>query len=155
MNNRGTTLGTLTDEDFEFAPAWEATGEIEEGDKVLVPAELTSDGAVSERVGEVWCRSTCRFANGEHHRATAMFRGDGPEGPVAWTITNDGQELPLLVPPAPLAVLKLDGPEPFSKAFGLALSDVFPLVIACDVRFATAPHERSVFVSAEGVLRFM
>jgi hypothetical protein len=148
-----TTLGMLSDDELELHPAWEATGEVEEGDKVLVPARMTGDGRVDPTVGEVWCRSVCTFANGDVHQACAMYRGDRAEGPLAWTISKNGNELPLLVPPAPPAVLELDGPVPFAKAFNLSLNDIFPLEIKATVKFVTLPADRSVEIGVEGILR--
>jgi hypothetical protein len=147
-----TTLGILSDDDLAVHPAWEATGDIEDGDKVLVPAAMV-DGAVSAATGEVWCRSECVFANGDRHPATAMYRGDGPEGPLAWTVSCEGEEMPLIVPPAPDFVLQLDGPSAFAQRFSLPTEAVFPLEIRSAVRFESPPAIRSVFLAEDGVLQ--
>lgn len=150
-----TTLGKLSDEALALHPAWEATGEIDEGDQVLVPALLTADGRVASSVGEVWCRSSCRFADGEVHRACAMYRGDGHLGPLGWTVSSGDAEVPLIVPPAPPSVLAMEGPTVFSQAFNKKVDEVFPLEITSDVEFEKAPHCRSVIIGTEGVLPSM
>src|SRR5437763_13600232 len=122
-----TTLGQLSDEELSLHVAWEATGEVEDGDKVLIPATTDHVGRVASTVGEVWCRSVCCFLNGEQHPACAMYRGDGPEGPLAWSVTNnDGEEVRLIVPPAPPVVLEIDGPIAFARNFGHKVEEIFP-----------------------------
>lgn len=146
VRGRSRTLGTLTREDLAEVPAWEATGEVVDGDIVLVPLVLGPSDGVPAGVGEVWCRSRCRFANGEEHPACAMYRGDSEEGPLAWTVWNGARDVPLLLPPAPPQVLALDGPEPFARAFQLSLGAVFPLTIEADCDFEQPPHRRRVLV---------
>lgn len=148
-----TTLGKLSDEELAMHPAWEATGEVDEDDQVLVPSLLTTDGRIASSVGEVWCRSWCRFANGEVHRACAMYRGDGDLGPLGWTISSGNAEVPLIVPPAPPPILEMEGPAVFARAFNRSVEEVFPLEITSDVEFEMVPHRRSVIVGTEGVLR--
>lgn len=147
------TLGTLSDEDLTVHPAWEATGDTEDGDKELVPAPMVDRETVSATAREVWCLSECIFANGDTHPATAMYRGDGPEGPLAWTVSHDGEEIPLVVPPAPDFVLQLDGPAAFAQKFNLPTEAVFPLEIRSIVRFQSHPAERSVHLNQDGILQ--
>lgn len=149
---RVVTLGTLSDGDLRDCPAWKSSGQLIDSDKVLVPADLTIEGTIATTVGEVWCRSTCTFRNGATHPATAMYRGDRAEGPLAWTISFSGREIPLVVPPAPAFVIEYDGPAAFARVFGLRLIDIFPLVIKSDVRFAMPPSERSVHIGPHGIL---
>jgi len=146
MQRHSRTLGSLTHEDLARSPAWEATGEVVDGDGVLVPVLLDPSGRVPTGVGEVWCRSRCRFANGGEHPACAMYRGDSEEGPLAWTVWNGDRDVPLLLPPAPPHVLALDGPEAFARAFHLSLDAVFPLTIESDCDFEEPPRRRRVLV---------
>ena len=149
---RGTTLGRLTYEDLRGCPAWEATGETIDDDRMLVPARLTPGGLVSREAGEVWCRSQCLFANGAIHLACTMSRGDAGDGPLAWTVWNGNRDVRLLVPPAPAFVLAKEGPGPFARAFSLTLADVFPLVIRVDPRFDHPPRERLVHINKRGLI---
>lgn len=147
-----TTLGKLSDKELEAHPAWEATGELDDGDQVLVPALLTADGRVASSMGEVWCRSICRFADGEIHSACAMYRGDSELGPLGWTVSSGVGEIPLIVPPAPPPVLVMEGPVVFAQAFMKSIEEVFPLEITSAVEFEMAPCRRSVIIGSEGVL---
>ena len=143
-------LGQMTYGDLSRIPAWEATGEVEDGDRVLIPAK-TVNGLIDASVGEVWSLATCRFSNGEEHKACVMCRGDNADGPLGWTVWNGSRDVPLIVPPAPLPVLKLDGPESFARAFGKRLDQVFPLKIEAESRFVTPPSRRAVCVDSMGV----
>lgn len=144
------TLGTLTYRDLDEHVAWEATGDIADGDELLLPATLTTEGLVPASVGEVWCRSRCRFSNGSTHRACALYKGDSEDGPLVWSVFNGSVDVRLILPPAPDDILAIDGPERFAASFGLTLAEVFPVEISAECTFETPPTRRSIVVYSSG-----
>src|SRR4051812_13743118 len=95
---RKITLGHLTDDDLHRCPAWRETGRLIQGDEVLEPVQLTSDGCIPPSAGEVWCRCVCRFSNGQEHVACAVCSADSGEGPHAWSISHSSGAVRLILP---------------------------------------------------------
>jgi hypothetical protein len=147
-----TTLGSLSDEDLAFCPAWQVIEATDDGDQVLVPAPLIASGEVSRSVEEVWCRSVCRLPGGVELPACTLSIANSGEGPIAWSITHNGQEVRLILPPAPEFVLREEGPAAFAKRLQLALSQTFPLILEVSVRFEESPHNRSIRIDADGTI---
>lgn len=150
MKQAAVTLGCLTYADLEQHPCWEATGEVVDGDELLRPVQLTRDRRVPRAFGEVWCLSRCTFANGDSHRAFALYRGDIDEGPLAISVWNGAEDVRLVPPPAPSDVLELEGPIPFAAAFDRNVREVFPLVFEAVCEFETMPSTRTLRISPEG-----
>lgn len=123
---------------------------LEEADAELEPAELDADGEIGAKNEEVWCACSARFSNGTVHEGVAMCRGDSSDGPLLWSIWNGMRAVPLLLPPAPPAVLKVDGPERFAVEFGLMVGEVFPIEFAVIPQFETKPTKRKVILNIGG-----
>jgi hypothetical protein len=146
-----TTLSKLTYEDFGRASVWMSVGEYEDDeDTQLEPAPLTAEGLVPEGIGEVWCLASARFADGSEHKAAAMCRGDAEDGPLACSVWNGREDVPVLLPPAPPHVLEVDGPLVFARKFGLGVSEVFPIDLEVFVRFQRPPRIRRVRLRESG-----
>lgn len=144
-------LSTLTYEDFEITNAWKVMMEtINEDDVSLEPALVNSNGYISKKNEEVWCLCLAIFSNGLKYKATGMCRGDSSEGPLLWSIWNGLKDIPLILPPAPPFILKFDGPESFSKEFGLDISKVFPIEFNVIPHFETKPSKRIVILDTDG-----
>lgn len=148
-NPQQVTLGTLTFEDLGRFPVWEPTGEIEDGDQVLLPVALDLAGRVPSTRGEVWCLCVCRFSNGTEAPACAVCQANSGEGPLGWSVWNGERDVRLILPPAPPFVLAEEGPEAFCRAFGLDISAAFPLEIAALCPFEMPPHRRSVVLAVD------
>ena len=147
-----TSLATLRHADLDRYAAWAVTGDVVDGAEILEPVTTFVNGKLPSHLGEVWCRSQCRFSDGSLHRACALYRGDSSDGPLAWSVFNGSVDVPLVLPPAPAEVLAVDGPERLASSFGRAIADVFPLEIAAACLFQTPPETRSVIIDASGVV---
>ena len=147
-----TTLSRLTYDDFARSPAWRAVGDYaNDEDKTLEPVTLGSAGVIPEHVEEVWCLCVATFADGSEHQACAMCRGDSADGPLVWSVWNGEKDVPVILPPAPPDVLKLDGPDAFAAGFGLSLEEVFPVRLKVVPTFASEPSMRRVVLDSSGV----
>jgi hypothetical protein len=145
------TLQTLTYEDLQRYPAWLTREDtLGEEDAVLLPVVLTADGDVPAERGIVWCLAKATFASGAAHHATAAIWPAGTEGPLLPSVWNGARFVPLFVPPAPDFVLAKDGPGAFASAFGLNVTEVFPLKLEVVPSFAIAPRSRAAVYAVEG-----
>ena len=152
MDNVRVPLSSLTYSALAAHPAWEGTGHYtESGDELVRPVAFSEDGRVPDHYGRVWCLCVCRLADGSEHPACAWCSGNAPEGPMAWSIWTGSQDVRLILPPAPSAVLEREGPLAFCRAFGRTPNNVFPLDIMAVPRFAMSPHLRSVHVQPASI----
>lgn len=149
------TFADLSYGDLQVCPAWRSTGTCDErGNQVLKPVRLGADGSIPASVEEVWCLCKCRFADATEHGACSSCDGDTSEGPLAWSVWNGDEFIPIIVPPAPDFVLEKEGPIAFCRAFNLESQAVFPLEIEVVPAFEIAPHRRSVLIDSSGRLTF-
>jgi hypothetical protein len=147
------TLGTLTYDHLNKVNAWQVKMDtLEDYDAELEPPQFNVSGEISVLNKEVWCLCSAKFSNGTTHQAAAMCRGDSDEGPLLWSIWNGEKDLSLQLPPSPPPVLKVDGPEPFSAAFGLEVNEVFPIELSVVARFEAEPSIRKVILSPQGII---
>ena len=148
-----TTIAGLNYADLRECNAWKWTGQCDDrGDEILAQVQFDSTGRIPADVGEVWCLSVCRFADGSEHAACAMCRGDSELGPTAISVWNGTSDIRLMVPPAPDFVLDKEGPTVFCRSFGLDLKSVFPIEVRVIPEFSTQPLLRSARIESSGRL---
>lgn len=150
------SISKLTYDDLKAHPAWQATGDYaEDEDAKLAPVQFDGEGRIPDDLKEVWCMCVAVFANGSEHMATSMCRGDSSDGPLLWSVWNGREDVTLLLPPAPPAVLAKRGVDFFSTKFSMKKDDIFPLTIKVVSRFATSPEIRNVKLGELGVIMSM
>lgn len=147
-----TTLSRLTYDHLTDSPAWRAIGDYANADdQTLEAIRYAGCRPIPASVQEVWCLCIAKFANGSEHSACAMCRGDSADGPLAWSVWNGEEDVPVIVPPAPPPVLEIDGPGVFASRFALSVQEVFPIVFEVVPRFVVRPEKRAAILDVAGV----